>query len=609
MSADLLSPQTDMLPSQSPPETSPTQRLQRVINELSVEFTSILDLDELIECVAKRIKEVIDYKFFNLLLVDEERGGLVWKKSIGYKPEEVAQHELIPFDRSIAAAAWREGHTIIVDDVRQDPRNLRLATEGDNEPRSEIAVPLALVRDRKIVGVLTIESAEPHYFTREHERILNVLGNQLAIALENARLYDQLRQHTSEMETMLEIGREIASILDLDELLNHIAPLLSRVVDYDLLSVGLIDDEHEEFVWHIEGGQAALSHKRAGRTKLSQGIVGRAVRERHIVVVGDVSHDPDYHITEEWRDRVQHSELAVPLIYEGRVIGVIALESSRTNAFSQSLGAMLENIANHLSVAIVNARLYSERVERERRLEREILLARDVQRAMIPESPPPTRGFEIAARLEPALNLSGDFYDYIKLTDTRLAIMLGDVAGKGVRAAMGMAAARSILRSVARRGYNPTRVLRDANMRMHRDLGRQLLVTLVYGLLDTEARTFQYCNAGHNSPLLIRPSGKWRALKTGGMLIGVFDKQQYKSETLHLERGDVLFLYTDGVVEAHTPLPERTEFGEQRLLEILLNHRHLKASAIADAVLAQVKEFTASAHRHDDLTLMVIKAL
>jgi sigma-B regulation protein RsbU (phosphoserine phosphatase) len=146
-------------------------------------------------------------------------------------------------------------------------------------------------------------------------------------------------------------------------------------------------------------------------------------------------------------------------------------------------------------------------------------------------------------------------------------------------------------------------------MRMHRDLGRQLLVTLIYGMLDTETRTFQYCNAGHNSPLLVRPSGKWRALKTGGMLIGVFDKQQYKSETIHLERGDVLFLYTDGVVEAHTPPPHRAEFGEQRLLEVLLNHRHLRASAIADAVLAQVREFTAGAHRHDDLTLMVIKAL
>src|SRR5437870_6832694 len=209
MPVNLPSPQTDMMPSQSTPEASPAQRLQKVINELSVEFTSILDLDELIECVAQRLKEVIDYKFFNLLLVDEERGGLRWKKSIGYKPEEVARHELIPFDRSIAAAALREGHTIIVDDVRTDPRNLRVATEGDDEPRSEIAVPLTLVRDRKMVGVLTIESAEPNYFTREHERILNVLGNQLAVALENARLYDQLRQRTSEMETMLQSGREI----------------------------------------------------------------------------------------------------------------------------------------------------------------------------------------------------------------------------------------------------------------------------------------------------------------------------------------------------------------------------------------------------------------
>jgi sigma-B regulation protein RsbU (phosphoserine phosphatase) len=609
MPANLTSAKSETAPASTSSEAGSTQRLQQLIGDLSVEFVSILDLDELIECVARRVKEVIDYKFFNLLLVDEARGGLVWKKSIGYKPEEVARHELIPFDRSIAAAALRERHTIIVNDVRQDPRNLRVAPEGEDEPRSEIAVPLMLVREQKAVGVLTVESAEPDYFTREHERILNVLGNQLAIALENARLYEELRQRTSEMETLLEIGREIASILDLDRLLNHIAPLLGRVMDYDLLSVGLIDEDQEEFVWHIEEGRTTENQARGHRSKLSQGIVGRAVRERRTVIVGDVSRDPDYQITGAWQGSLSHSEIAAPLIYEGQVIGVIALESSHTHAFSQGQAPLLENIANHLSIALVNARLYAERVERERRLEREMLLGRDVQRAMIPESPPPIRGFDIAAHLEPALNLSGDFYDYVRLTDTRISIMIGDVAGKGVRAAMGMAAARSILRSVARRGYNPARVLRDANLRLHRDLGRQLLVTLVFGLLDAETRTFQYCNAGHNSPLLIRPTGKWRALKTGGMLVGVFDKQQYKSETVHLERGDVLFFYTDGVVEAHTPQPRRVEFGEPRLLDILLNHRHLKAAAIADAVLNRVREFSAGAHQHDDLTLMVIKAL
>jgi sigma-B regulation protein RsbU (phosphoserine phosphatase) len=580
-----------------------------LVNELSVEFISILDLDELIECVARRVKEVIDYKFFNLLLVDEERGGLVWKKSIGYKPEEVAQHELIPFDRSIAAAALRERHTIIVDDVRTDPRNLRVATEGEDEPRSEIAVPLTLVREQKVVGVLTVESAEPNYFTREHERILNVLSNQLAVALENARLYDELRQRNEEMTAMLEIGREITSILDLDRLLNHIAPLLRRVVNYEFLSVGLIDEARGEFVWHIEEGYGVRSQTQASRSKTSQGIVGRAARERRTVIVGDVERDPDYFLSDASMDRGQRSEIAVPLLYEDRVIGVIALESSRVNAFHHCHASLLENIANHLSIAIINARLYAERVERERRLEREILLARDIQRAMIPEAAPPLKGFEIAARLEPALNLSGDFYDYVPLSLTRLGLMLGDVAGKGVRAAMGMAAARSILRSVARSGNNPARVMRAANLRLHRDLGRQLLVTMVYGLIDAETRTFQYCNAGHNAPLLVRPTGKWRALKTGGLLVGVFDKQQYKSETVHLERGDLLFFYTDGVIEAHTPQPTRVEFGESRLLEVLLNHRHLRPAAIAEAVLAKVKEFSAGAHQHDDLTLVVVKVL
>jgi sigma-B regulation protein RsbU (phosphoserine phosphatase) len=411
------------------------------------------------------------------------------------------------------------------------------------------------------------------------------------------------------MRTMIEIGHEIASILDLDRLLNHIAALLDRIIDYEFLLVGLIDETNDEFVWHVEEGYGATKREHASRTKVSHGVVGRAVRERRTQIVGDVSCDPDYYVSGRWEDQGQRSEIAVPLIYEDKVIGALALESSRVNAFDEYHGRLIENVANNLSIAVVNARLYSEHVERERQLEREILMARDVQRAMIPDAPPQIKGFDIAARLEPALNLSGDFYDYIPLSPDRMGILIGDVAGKGVRAAMGMAAARSILRSVARRGGGPSRVLRDANLRLHRDLGRQLLLTLVYAVLDAETKTLNYCNAGHNPPLLVKASGKWKALKTGGLLLGVFDKQQYKGETLRLEKGDALFFYTDGLTEAHTPQPDRIEFGEARILDFLIEHRHLRASAIIEAFFNRIEEFTTGAHQHDDLTLVVVKAL
>jgi sigma-B regulation protein RsbU (phosphoserine phosphatase) len=582
------------------------QPIEELIYELSVEFTSILDLNELMERVARRVREVIPHRFFNLLLLDETRGGLVWEKSIGYKPEEMARIEVIPLDRSIAGAAARERRIIIVNDLHLDPRNLRVGTEGGDIPQSEIAVPLILAREDRVVGVLTIESTKKNYFRSEHEHVLGILSNHLAVALEHARLYSELRQRTSEMETLSEISREISSILNLDQLLGNIAPLLSRVIDYEYLLIGLIDEETEEFVWHVEEGYGQSDSQEASRTRITQGIVGRAVRERQTLIVGDVTRDPDYHSNPDAPGR-RRSEIAVPLCYEGKVLGVIALESSRRYAFTRSHAGMLDNMANHLSIAIVNARLYTERVESEQRLEREILLARDVQRAMIPDTAPAMKGFEIAARLEPALNLSGDFYDYLKLNDKRLAAMIGDVAGKGVRAAMGMAAVRSIARNFARSSIHPARVLKMSNQRLHRDLGKQLLVTMVYGLLDAETRTFQYVNAGHNAPLLIRPNGRWRALKAGGLLLGVFDKQQYKSETLHLERGDVLFFYTDGLNEAHSITGE--EFGEKRLIDFLVSNRHLKAQALADAVIHRIREFSEGAHQHDDLTLMVIRAL
>ncbi len=593
-------------PAPDAPDTNSAQRLQRLINELSVEFISILDLDDLIERVAQRLKEVIDYKFFNLFLVDEVRGGLVWKKAIGYHPDAIARYEVIPFDRSIASAAWRENQTINVGDVQRDARYFPVPIEGDDVPRSEIAVPLTVARENKIVGVLTIESAEPDYFTREHERVLNVLGNHLAIALEHARVYDELRQRTRELRTLIEIGHEITAILDLDRLLKSIAPLLDRVVNYEFLLVGLIDEERQELVWHVEFGYGVAKRERASRSPLEQGVVGRAVREHRTQIVCDVLRDPDYFVTDVWRDQGQRSEIAVPLIYEEKVIGVLALEHSRTGAFNEYQTRILENIANPLAIALVNAKLYEQHVAHEQSLENEMLMARDVQRAMMPD-PLNLKGFEIAARLEPALNLSGDFYDYIPLSDNRIGLMLGDVAGKGVRAAMGMAAARSHLRSAARRGGGPSRVLRDANTRLYRDLKGNLLLTLIYGVLDTEEKSFQYCNAGHNPPYLVRANGKWKPLKVGGLLVGVFDKQQYKTETLQLEKGDLLFFFTDGLNEARRH--DRHEFGEQRLVNFLIANRHLKASVIVDEAVKLVRDFTGSEELQDDLTLVALKVL
>src|SRR5215813_4149649 len=314
--AGLINPRTvfDMFPNLSTNEASsstpqPAEGLGRLVNELSVEFVSILDLDELIETVARRVGEVIEYKFFSLFLVDEARGGLVWKKAVGYSQEEVETREVIPFDRSVASAAWREGQTINVSDVSRDSRYLPIATEEGSRPNSEIAVPLSLVRENRIVGVLTIESSEPNYFTRDHERILNVLGSHLAIALEHARVYDELRQRTREMRTLIEIGHEITSILDLDRLLNHIAALLDRIINYEFLLVGLIDETREEFVWHVEKGYGAQKKERANRTKVSHGVVGRAVRERRTQIVGDVLRDPDYYITDKWEGQGQRSEI------------------------------------------------------------------------------------------------------------------------------------------------------------------------------------------------------------------------------------------------------------------------------------------------------------
>lgn len=273
------------------------------------------------------------------------------------------------------------------------------------------------------------------------------------------------------------------------------------------------------------------------------------------------------------------------------------------NALGMLIFAFLvNNLLNERQTAAERDRLHAV-VERER-LEMEI--AQDIQRNFLPEAAPSASGFDVYAINVPAKEVGGDFYDYIDLGDGRHALVIADVSGKGVPGAIYMALTCTVLRAASRSADGPAQAVAEANRIIAERSASGMFVTLFLAAIEPRTRTLTYVNAGHNPPLLLR-GGSFIELSSDGVALGVLDDIQPKEETVVLERGDILLLYTDGVTEATGPLDQ--QYGEERLRAALLDHRNATAADMVGSIRADVLAFSRGEAQFDDITLMVVKVM
>jgi serine/threonine protein kinase/class 3 adenylate cyclase len=339
-------------------------RTIQTLLEISREMTSILKLEPLLERTASLVKSLIDYDVLGIFRMDERRNRLEWLGGAGYDPERARRTEYRA-DRGICGRAIRDREAVRVGDVTRDPDYY--APNGEAF-RSNLVVPL-VYKDR-VIGVLNMEHRLPHFFTNEHLTVMTTLAAQIAVAVENARLFEERREHGLAMEMLHEIGREIASILDLDFLLDRVGDLTRRVIDYELFTIFLIDEKAGKFSWRTAVGyDPAFVREREFR--LGEGVISRAVERREAVIVDDVSADPDYIAARTVDGRAPRSQMAVPLVAQDRVLGVISLESVEAGHFRPAHADLMTVLASQVAVAIENARLYRELRDRARVREEE----------------------------------------------------------------------------------------------------------------------------------------------------------------------------------------------------------------------------------------------
>jgi sigma-B regulation protein RsbU (phosphoserine phosphatase) len=564
-----------------------------LIAEVGQEINASLDLDEVLAKIAAFVKRVIDYEIFAILLVDETHGDLYFRFAIGHRPEVVKTWR-VPLGQGITGSAAATRKAIRVPDTGADPRYIN-ALES---VRSELAVPL-LFKGRAI-GVLDIQSRELDAFTREEQTLLSLLASRLALAIENARLFERTRRQADTLLLLHEVASQANEVLDLQEVLHRAGELVKRVIDYQIFSILLLDPDQQVFR-HTISVKFGQDVQERFVVPAGHGIVGKAAEERHPIVVPDVSANPAYiPVNPETR-----SELAVPLVVKNRVIGVIDLQSSQVDYFTGDHAQALSILAAHLAVAIENARLY-ERVSRdEARMERELRAARRIQSALLPEIPREDYGLEIATRYVSARELGGDVYDFRRYGPQELAIAVGDVSGKGTAAALYGSAAIGILRSLVPAKLSPAGMLAKMSQLLSERQIEGRFMTLCFATWHRRRRRLRIANAGQSQPLLVH-DGHARRLHLVGFPLGLgFVSEPYEEESLKLEPGDLLVFYSDGIIE--TMRSDGQEYGTLRFEHLLRETWQLPVEELADRILAEVDAYAHGEPPGDDRTLVVLR--
>jgi len=406
------------------------------------------------------------------------------------------------------------------------------------------------------------------------------------------------------LSTVDAIGRLLTdAAFDLKPLLNEVVRLAAQEMGLRASALRLIDEESGELVLHAVHGLSERFLSEGPRFD-NQSRFKRFIANGGILKVADVREEPDLHFSEAALAEGICSMLAVGLYKDGDLVGALSVYTSEFHDFTDAEIQNLGVIANQVSIAIKIARLHEAEAEKDR-LQRELILAAEIQKKVMPSAAPDIPGFEIASLYEPWDEIGGDFFDFISLPHGNLGIAVGDVSGKGIWAALLMFVVRTALRAHADYEYAMREIMSRVNKLLHADTEAEQFATLVYGVLNVPDRVFTYVNASHPPPLLVR-DGRLHPLEKGGLPVGILPKAKYEEEVVKLETDDVIVFYSDGYTEVFDDNDEM--FGDDRLRQCVLENAHGSPSDLIREIEVALQTFLADSEHGDDRTLVVLRA-
>jgi sigma-B regulation protein RsbU (phosphoserine phosphatase) len=427
----------------------------------------------------------------------------------------------------------------------------------------------------------------------------NDISHQAHLEKENERL----KRVVQELSILNEIATAISSTNSVDHIINLIVGKCIINLKVEQCIVSLLDKEKVDadfrtMIRRVDKTSEGIPYR------LDTQLSGWMIRNKKPIMINDFKNDDRFFLKEN-SDFPIKSLVASPLITKGELIGLIAVFNKKGETlFTKDDERILSIIASQSATVIENARLYEEE-KLLLSLREEMVLARNIQLNLLPSKVPDIKGYEISATSLPAKDVGGDYYDFLKLSEKKFAFCLGDIAGKGLPAAMLMSNLQATLRGQARNCDTPSNCISRSNELLYHSTESDRFATLFYGILDLENHLVKYCNAGHDVPILIKNSGEVVEIKEGGLMLGAFPVFPYKQDEFNMEIGDNIILYSDGVTEAMNENEE--EFSLGKLISLLVENQDLSPNQIITKIIEAIKSHSGSTPQSDDVTLMVIK--
>ena len=509
-------------------------RALQVVTDTALAHLSHGDLlDELLD----RVRSILGADTAAVLLLDEDAKEVVIRAAKGLE-EEVERGVRIPVGRGFAGRIAAERRPVFLPDVTADRVvNPILLEKGI---RSLLGVPLLM--EGRVLGVLHVGTLKPREFTDSDAELLQLAGDRIAMVIEHLKLYESERRARADAERVAEQIRRLQSVTDValgnlahpDELMDRVLERLREVLSADTAAILLLESGGELVARAAKGLEEQV--ERGVRVPLGRGFAGRIAAERRAIVLSEVDHADV--LNPILRESGIRSLLGVPLLVDGRVIGVLHVGTLSPRYFAPDEVALLELAADRIALVIDRARQQG--------------VARTLQQSLLPARLPDIAGLELSARYLPGADeahVGGDWYDVLRLPAGRVGVVMGDVVSHGLRAAASMGQLRTALRAYALDGSSPGAVLERLND-LVRTWDTPEMATVAYIVVAPETGEMTYSVAGHPPPLLVGGESDPRFLEQArGGPIGVTRSAQFGEAAEMLGRGDTLLLYTDGLVE------------------------------------------------------------
>jgi sigma-B regulation protein RsbU (phosphoserine phosphatase) len=501
------------------------------------------------------------------------------------------------FRQGDLAQAYAEVHCSRLESAPGDTRGLTVHASAP------------LVSGERWLGILNVAGQDWTSFTPRSLSLLTLVGNHIGIALERAELFDALKERRfNEQAALLDFSNQLLRRIDREDLTRQLVSQIAGLLEADACSLLLPEEGGGGLKFVAATGWKQDPVELERRVPLEGGSgPGWVMRTQKPLLVEDLQRSDPTSWSTAWLEAEGfRGHAVVPLIVEEHAIGTLIMNHRRPRRLTQDELRLLQLMANQAAIAIETARLRSEDIER-LRMEREMDIGREMQRSLLPAEYPRLPGYEFAVLYQAARQVGGDFYDFCRVggPDGKLGLIIGDVSGKGVPAALFMAMCRTNIRAAVLSGRSPSEALKRANELILKDSRSDVFLTAVCALLTPQTGRLTYANGGHNRPFLIHAaSGEVRELTARGIILGQFEEVEIEEEQIELAPRDTLILYTDGVTEAIDA--GQQPFGEDRLKAVLESNIGSSPEDMLSAIAEAVRSFAGEEPQADDFAVVAV---